>query len=97
MPEPLSEERETRFDTEIFGLKYDLISHLTEEGFGWFVDYTDVECCLAESELKLTLLCPFEQIRPALRRFCRRTDFALGNYDPNMGYVYLVRNRNREA
>lgn len=39
------------FDTDMLGIKMELISYLAEQGFGWFSDFGDVDCCMTESSV----------------------------------------------
>src|SRR5262249_22231501 len=87
----------TEFDTHILGLKYELISLLTEDGFGWFSDYTDVDCCLTESTISLRLLSDHRAIVPTLKKFCRQHGFSVGCFDRMAGRVTLVRSRKQKA
>ncbi len=81
----------TEFDTQILGLKYELISLLTNDGFGWFTDYTDVDCCLTESTISLRLLGDHRSIVPSLKKFCRQRNFTVGCFDRTAGRITLVR------
>lgn len=44
------------FDTDLLGLKFELISYLGEHDINWFVDFTDVEADLSNREIKLTVM-----------------------------------------
>lgn len=81
----------TEFDTDILGLKYELIQMLTDMGLGWFSDYTDVDCCLTESTLSLRLLTDHREVLPTIKRFCRRHRFQIGCYDRETGRMTLLR------
>lgn len=44
---------DSTFDTEMLSIKMELINYLAEQGFGWFADFTDVDCCMTESTLSV--------------------------------------------
>jgi hypothetical protein len=81
----------TEFDTDILGLKFELISLLTDAGLGWFVDYTDVDCCLTESTLSLRVLTDHRKVSPSIKTFCRRHSFQIGCFDRETGRLTLLR------
>jgi hypothetical protein len=79
------------FDTEVLGLKCELVGMLSEMGFGWFADFTDVECGLTDSSISLRLLCAYDAISPALDKFCSNYAFTPGWFDEYTGRVTLFR------
>ena len=81
----------SEFDTDILGLKYELISMLTDVGLGWFSDYTDVDCCLTESTLSLRVLTDHRRVIPTIKKFCRRHRFQIGCFDRETGRLTLLR------
>lgn len=44
------------FDTELLGLKYELVDFLSDRDFCYFSDFTDVDVCMSEHEIKVTIL-----------------------------------------
>jgi hypothetical protein len=40
-----------QIDTELLGLKYELIEWLSERGYEWFTDFTDVEIDMGNAEI----------------------------------------------
>jgi hypothetical protein len=79
------------FDTEVLGLKFELVGILSEMGFGWFSDFTDVECGLTDSSISLRLLCAYDLISPGLEKFCAQYAFTPGWFDEYTGRVTLFR------
>ena len=79
------------FDTEIIASSYDLINFLSDKGLGWFIAFDEVNTCMVDGHIQITLKCPYEEISPAIEEFCGKYGFSLLWFDDYMGRITLAR------
>lgn len=78
-------------DAEVLGLKYELIQALSDAGFAWFKDFTDVEADMSNAELKVVISCCITCIEPTLKKFANKHHFARSFFASDRGAYYLKR------
>lgn len=71
------------FDSELIGVKYELIDWLTDKEVLWFQDYTNIEADITNSELRVYISCEITKIVPPLRKWGIANKFR----------VYLIQDR----
>ncbi len=80
------------FDSELLGLRFELVNWLGDHGFQWFDAFQEVEADLGNRELKVNLSCPYEgKIVDVIGRFARENGFAKVFFSDEKGAVYLRR------
>lgn len=80
------------FDTDLLGLQYELVAHLSERGFDIYDAYSGVEVDLSGGELRIHLISEFTvKFSEAIRFFAMQNNFKHCSHSQERGYVSIRR------
>jgi hypothetical protein len=77
-------------DTEILGLKFELIDYLQGEGVNWFEHFSEVESNMTERTLCALITCGWEEIKSPFERWAMDNGFKL-RFSPETGKAKFSR------